>query len=174
MTIQCATDADTPAILTLHRTAFGDEEGDTVANLVESLLNDTSAEPVRSWVARSDSGLIGHVLFTRVRVDTKPDLRTCILSPLAIAPSHQRRGVGTKLVTHALDELRAQGVAIVLVLGDPGYYARFGFTANHQLKAPYDLPYPDAWQALTLQSDRLATVLGNAICAKSLQDPLLW
>ena len=97
-------------------------------------------------------GIVGHIAFSRLTVDGPgPDVRAVALAPLAVAPGRQRAGIGGALVRRGLDELRAQGEELALVLGDPGYYGRFGFSAEaaQGLAMPYDGP---ALQALWLAS----------------------
>ena len=52
------------------------------------------------------------------------------LGPLSVRPEQQRRGIGTALVGEGLARLRARGAAGCVLLGDPGYYRRFGFEAD--------------------------------------------
>ena len=55
--------------------------------------------------------------------------RALVLGPLAVDPSCRKLGVGAALMNHALAAARAQGHGAVILLGDPPYYARFGFSA---------------------------------------------
>ncbi len=72
--------------------------------------------------------------------------RIVALAPLAVAAAWRRRGVGAALVRASLEELRASGCDLVLVLGDPAYYGRFGFepAADLALRTPYDGPHQQA------------------------------
>ena len=78
------------------------------------------------------------------------------LAPLAVLPAAQRQGVGSALVREGLARCRAAGYAIVVVLGDPAYYSRFGFVdaAGHQVGCEYDAP-PGAFQLIELQAPAL-------------------
>ena len=79
---------------------------------------------------RAGGGVVGHVLFSPVSVTPRDGGRAASglgLAPLAVAPSAQRRGIGGALVRAGLDACRARGCGVVVVLGDPAYYARFGF-----------------------------------------------
>jgi predicted N-acetyltransferase YhbS len=58
------------------------------------------------------------------------------LGPVSVAPARQGQGIGTRLVTRALADLRALGAAGCVVLGEPRYYSRFGFTTEPSLVLP--------------------------------------
>jgi predicted N-acetyltransferase YhbS len=65
-----------------------------------------------------------------------------LLGPLAVAASHRGRGIGAKLMNHALSEARRLGHGAVLLVGDAPYYGRFGFSAERtgdlRLPGPYE------------------------------------
>jgi putative acetyltransferase len=148
LTTRQATDTDSAAIFVLHQAAFS---GDAEARLVEALHE--SGDVRLSLVAEQNGEIVGHVLFSELSVTT-PDGETfagLALAPLAVHPDWQRRGIGTELVRTALQQLRPQGWRLVLVLGEPDYYSRLGFTASaaQHLESPYAGEY---FQALNLQS----------------------
>lgn len=104
------------------------------AALVASLrtARDVAVELVaeRSTPDAAGAHVVGHVLFSRVGVTPRaagPTAAGLGLAPLAVLPSEQRRGIGAALVRSGLDACRACGCRFVVVLGDPAYYARFGF-----------------------------------------------
>lgn len=168
------TQDDLPAILQVQRQAFGQDEE---ARLTRAILADPTAEPTLSLLAEDDGKVLGHVLFSRAHI-TGSDCRGAILAPLAVVPAAQGRGIGSKLVRAGLDRLRRDGVALVFVLGDPGYYARFGFTPARRrgLAAPYPIPeaHAEAWRVQALRDDVLGEVQGSVICCDALMQPELW
>ncbi len=92
-------------------------------------------------VAVDAAGVCGHILFSLM---TAPGpLRTLALAPLAVAPGRQGRGVGSALVRAGLGAARAAAFDGVFVLGDPPYYARFGFSAAAAtgFESPYSGPH---------------------------------
>ena len=101
--------------------------------------------------------------------------RDALLGPLAVLPERQRQGLGSALVRAGLDALRDRGTRRVLVLGDPAYYARFGFAPERGTAAPYDLPeaWRDAWQSLAL-SDESAPKAKRLAVPAPWRDPALW
>ena len=109
--------------------AFGDQGG-RVADLVDSLRALLTSSEGLSLVARVDDQVVGHVMFTRSLLDAPRQLVSVqVLSPLAVAPDHQRQGAGASLVRHGLDVMAARSVPAVFLEGDPAYYGRFGFEA---------------------------------------------
>ena len=116
---------DHDAVGRLHRQAFGDH-GTVVARLVDALRHDDPA--ALSLVAEVAGEVVGHVMFTRSLLDAPRRLVPVqVLSPLAVLPAHQGRGVGSALVRRGLELLDARGVPAVFLEGDPAYYSRLGF-----------------------------------------------
>ena len=87
-------------------------------------------------VAVADGALAGHVVAAPGRLDGH-DTPVAGVAPLCVAPAHQRLGLGSALVSELVRTARARGWPLLVVLGDPGYYHRFGFEAA----GPLDLRY---------------------------------
>jgi putative acetyltransferase len=147
MTVRVATDDDWPAILEVHRLAFGEndeDEGERVAHLADELRADPALYvPELSFVSLSDDPLsgnvvAGHVMNTWNFVGETPVLQ---FSPLGVLPEHQRQGHGSALVRASLDAVRALGEPALLLEGSPKYYGRFGFVRADELGL---LPPPEA------------------------------
>ena len=179
MDIRLSVDADLTALSQLHLDAFGPEEGPEIARLVDALLEDETARPTLSLVAESDGALTGHVLFTSVRLDRAGDAPEArILSPLGVAATVQKQGVGSRLVHRGLEILGEQGVDLVFVLGHPSYYPRFGFRPAGALgfHAPYPIPEKNAaaWMVRALSPGAEDRFTGTVRCASSLDHAELW
>jgi putative acetyltransferase len=146
--IRYANLADHGVIATVVTAAFG---GAAEARLVEQLRAD--GEAMFELVAEEAGDLIGHVLFSRLWADR--DELYAALAPLAVRPDRQRQGVGGQLVRAALETAPEFGVVGVLVVGDPAYYGRFGF--SHAAAARVSCPYSSlaAFQGLALHPGRL-------------------
>lgn len=131
------------------------------ADLVDALRD--AADPVVSLVAEIDGAVVGHVMCTTARLDGHPGTRLMGLAPVAVLPDHQGRGVGSALVRAALERCRALGMDAVIVLGDPAYYPRFGFTpaARWGLECTYDAP-AEAFMAVELRPGALDGRSGTA------------
>jgi putative acetyltransferase len=93
------------------------------ATLIDELRASAAWLPALSLVA-VDAGVIGHVVCTRAHLGSAPVLG---LGPLSVHPAHQRRGVGLALMHAVLGAADALDEPLVVLLGDPGYYSRFGF-----------------------------------------------
>src|ERR1044071_6935808 len=82
--------------------AFG---GPLVADLTEALQAARAGRDGLSYVAEVDGAVAGHVMLTRSWVDAPARLvDVLVLSPLSVAPAHQRQGIGGRLVRHAIAE----------------------------------------------------------------------
>jgi len=165
--------SDAPGIKAVHLAAFGDE-GQVVAELALALIADESAKPILVLVAESEKGVVGSIVFSSVHISGPESGPSYILAPLAVAPEMQRMGVGKQLIESGLTALRKRGVELVFVLGDPRYYGKFGFSAGHKVRAPYDLPYPEAWMCLPLGAVVPEKFEGQLACAEALNRPEHW
>jgi putative acetyltransferase len=106
------------------------------ATLVDDLRAGPAWLPPLSLVATGPGGdIIGHVLCTRGHVGAAPVLA---LGPLSVRPDHQRHGVGSALMHAVLGAADALGEPLAGLLGDPGYYRRFGFrpSTGHAIAPP--------------------------------------
>ncbi len=121
MQVRAAREQDMPAIRHLTEAAFGQPDE---ADLVDRLIADNDA--VISLVAEHDGTLAGHVMFSHM---TAP-MRALGLAPVSVLPAYQRQGVGTALIRQGLGIAAETGWQAVFVLGDPGYYTRFGFSPD--------------------------------------------
>ena len=160
---------DLSAIENLYPRAFPDED---LLPLVRSLLEDKSI--ALSLVGSLQAQIVGHVVFTRCSIADHQE-KVALLGPLAVAPAHQKQGIGSALVRAGLQVSEDAGGTQIFVLGDPAYYHRFGFSPETRVEPPYPLPeeWRGAWQSIHLgdagtpQSGKLC--VPNAWC-----DPALW
>ena len=138
LTIRPERATDVPGIHALHRATFG---GATEADLVDALRSEGSI--VLSLVAEEDGRIVGHVLYSRLAIEMGTALVPALaLAPLAVEPARQRNDIGSHLVQEAHRRLAAQAEEMVFVVGDPGYYGRFGFSVAAAL--PFETPYDGA------------------------------
>jgi len=153
--IRHARSADRPAIEAVLAAAFGRMDE---AELVGRLRADEDA--MFELVAEEDGAIVGHILYSRLWAD-RPELFAA-LAPLAVRPERQASGLGSALVRASLDTAREFGCHGVLVLGDPAYYGRFGFSAEtaREVIAPYR--GLAAFQALDLEDGAFARAMSVA------------
>ncbi len=86
-----------------------------------------------SLVAEIDGAVVGHVAFSPVTFsDGSADWLG--LGPISVLPAHQKQGIGSKLVNEGLRLLKEANAAGCVLVGDPGYYNRFGFQSREGLK----------------------------------------
>lgn len=157
MTTRPETPADHAAIHEVNRLAFGQ---DAEADLVDSLR--AGAFVRLSLVAEVGGEIVGHIMFSRLPIITeKSVVEALALAPMAVLPTHQRRGIGTRLVEEGLRLCREAGHKIVVVLGHPAFYPRFGFSAS--LAMPLSSPFGggESWMAVELVPGALAGVVGR-------------
>jgi putative acetyltransferase len=106
--------------------AFGPGGGRPTAErrLTDELRRDGDAIPALTLVAVLDGVVVGHVMCSRGHVEQRPHVA---LGPIGVLPRCQRRGVGSALMHAVLGAADALEEQAVFLLGDPGYYTRFGF-----------------------------------------------
>ncbi len=140
MKLRLEESADGAALRAIYEASFGQL---AEATLVQQLRTD--GDLILSLTAYAAEP-IGHIAFSRLGIDAEPSIKGCALAPLAVVPAAQGQGVGTFLVDEGLKRMRAEAYDFVVVLGEPDYYGRFGFTAAlaRQLKTDYDGPYLQA------------------------------
>ena len=155
--IRLETAVDYEAISLGHQAAFG---GVGEANLVDELRNEGMVAV--SCVAEWEGEIVGHILFSRVKIHTtEGTMEALSLAPMSVEPNCQRQGIGTQLVEAGLDACRKCGHQIVLVLGHPEYYPRFGFSSQLAARLPSVFGGEDAWMALELVPGALANIAGQ-------------
>ncbi len=142
--IRHARTADHDAIAEVVAAAFG---GAGEAELTARLRAD--GDVLFELVAEEDGAVTGHILLSRLWVDS--EALYAALAPLSVRPDRQRSGVGSALVRSAIDNAREFGCHGVLVLGDPAYYSRFGFTADHARDVATPFSGLAAFQGLPLE-----------------------
>lgn len=157
--IRTETESDQEAIRRVNKAAF---ETGAEARLVDALRAGGFVEV--SLVAEIDTEIVGHILFSRLNIDTGAEtLKAVSLAPMAVLPDYQNRGIGSALVEAGLHACRELGNRVIAVLGHPDYYPRFGFSA--ELASPLENPFGggEAWMAIELNPGALAGVEGRVV-----------
>lgn len=149
-------DADHDSIRLVNQKAFGEDDE---ADLVDGLREQGLAR--LSLVAELEGRIVGHILFSEIQIVGDNDaVEALALAPMAVVPEHQRKGIGSELIRSGLDQCRQAGHRIVIVVGHPNYYPRFGFSPK--LAAPLQSEYAsEAFMALELVPGALEGVTGE-------------
>jgi putative acetyltransferase len=155
--IRPETEKDRKIIWNVNRAAFKAEDE---ANLVDSLRDGGYVEV--SLTAEIDGEIVGHILFSRLAIVTEGGIVDALsLAPMAVLPSHQRQGIGSKLVEAGLEACRDKNHKIVVVLGHPKFYPQFGFSTElaRFLVSPFG--GGTAWMAMELVPGAMTNVEGR-------------
>lgn len=139
---------DAAPIFSLTEAAFRDmpfSDGDE-PGLVDRLRAD--GDLTLSLVAEDASGIVGHIAFSPVTI-SDGSAGWYGLGPISVRPERQGERIGSALMKRGLADMRALGARGVVLLGDPNYYARFGF--EHDPKLRYPGPPAEYFQRLVLE-----------------------
>lgn len=151
MLIRTEAPADILAVDRLLKSVFDTEQE---ASLVMALRE--NGHRTLSLVACDDDGeVVGYALFSPVTLDGE-DLNWQGLAPLAVEATYRCQGIGAQLVNEGLSSLGELGYPACVVLGEPNYYQRFGFSVAKQ--QGFHCPWPEAesaFQVVALWEDAL-------------------
>jgi putative acetyltransferase len=160
ITIRPETPGDIPAIYDVNLRAFGQP---AEAQMVDKLRRDGDFIPELSLVAVVEGRVAGHILFPPITI-TSPEgsVPALALAPMAVLPEWQGRGIGSLLVKEGLAACRRLGHRIVVVVGHPGYYPRFGFFPARERGIDVPFPVPDeAFMVIALAEGSLEGIHGT-------------
>lgn len=131
---------DYPAVEWLNNLAFGRS---FEAELVNRLRHSKAFIPELSLVAVDQNNtILGHILFTKVKVNLYPGHKFLGLAPMAVLPEHQKKGIGAALINEGLKIAHSLDFDAVFVLGHKDYYPKFDFnpTSKWKIKSEFDVP----------------------------------
>jgi putative acetyltransferase len=145
---------DRDAVHNLNLAAFDNGPEAALVNKLRASCKDYLA-----FVAVEDGSVVGHILFTPATVDGS-NVVGMGLAPMAVLPSHQRKGIGSQLVLHGLKYLRQSGCPFVIVLGHSEYYPRFGFevASKYRLLCQWDGVPDEAFMVTVADANALPKV----------------
>lgn len=167
ITIKQETPHDFKDVFEVNCTAFAQ---DSEAELVDALRKNPAVFiPELSLVALKNDRVVGHILFTKIKIedDHGRTHESLALAPMAVRPEFQKQGIGTRLIQKGFEVAKGLGFKSVIVLGHERYYPRFGFepAAKWKIKAPFDVP-ANAFMAVELVKGALKNTSGTVIYPK--------
>ena len=129
---------DAPEIRDLLEACF---PGYGEADLVDALRSD--GDIILSLSAEDEGVVVGYIAFSRLRVEGEDTAQAVALAPLAVYTEYQQQGIATRLVREGHACLAAMGETLSLVLGEPNYYSRFGYSHRRAVhfESEYQSPY---------------------------------
>jgi predicted N-acetyltransferase YhbS len=131
--------------------------------LVNRIRKSDAFIPELSLVAIDENKeTVGYILLSKITIaDNDKIVDSLTLAPVAVLPEYQRKGIGSKLIHHALKKAKNMGYHSVIVLGHKDYYPKFGFKQAHfwNIRAPFEVPN-EFFMALELTENSLEKVQG--------------
>ncbi|MBD2529460.1 N-acetyltransferase [Nostoc flagelliforme FACHB-838] len=150
MHIRCETLSDYTVIAEVNTLAFGQENE---AKLVEEIRRSDCYISELSLVAEVENVVVGHILFSYIDLVSEETLQVLGLAPLAVHSKFQRQGIGSALIKVGLELADERREPIVIVLGHPHFYTRFGFESSigYDIESPFPVP-EDVFMVKPLQN----------------------
>ncbi|WP_170759685.1 GNAT family N-acetyltransferase [Ruegeria lacuscaerulensis] len=167
------------AILDVFRDAFtaseGADEGLVIRALVKDLMATTPEDDLFAYVAFESDTVQGCIFFSRLNYDEDPR-RVFLLSPVAVRSDRQKAGIGQKLITFGLKDLRQRRIDFAVTYGDPAYYCKVGFQpiSEEIAQPPLPLSQPHGWLGQSLSGSEVTPIAGPSRCVSAFNRPELW
>ncbi|MGB6680302.1 MAG: N-acetyltransferase [Candidatus Bathyarchaeia archaeon] len=149
---------DFKSIYEINKQAFKQKNE---SELIERIRVSKNFVPELSLVAEKNGKIVGHILFTKIKIKGEKEYESLILAPMAVLPELQKQGIGEKLITEGLKKARELGFSSVIVLGHKDYYPKFGFekASKWNIKCSFKVP-DEAFMAIELNIGALAEKSG--------------
>ena len=121
------------------------------SKLIEKIRNGENFVPELSLVAEIDDDIVGHILFSRIKIVGYSIFESLALAPMAVIPEFQKQGIGAELIKKGIEKAKELGFYSIIVLGHKKYYPKFGFTraSNWSIECPFEVP-DEAFMAIEL------------------------
>lgn len=151
--------SDHKKVYEINKQAFNQEDE---SKLIEKIRVGENFVPELSLVAELDGEIVGHILFSKIKIVGKAEYESLALAPMAVVPELQKQGIGGELVKAGLEIVRKLGFESVIVLGHKDYYPKFGFekASKWGVKCPFEVP-DEAFMAIELVEDSLKGKAGT-------------
>ena len=156
--IREAQESDLEEVFNLIHSAFGNR---AESDLVKQLISD--GDVLINLLVESSNIIIGNVVVSKITMEPDLGLFCGGVAPVSVLPDQQSSGVGSKLMTAAINESKKMGMDALFLLGDPNYYKRFGFVVS-TLKNDYSV---ENFQELALTEDCLVNIKSKVTYANA-------
>ena len=156
--IREAQESDLEEVFNLIHSAFGNR---AESDLVKQLISD--GDVLINLLVESSNIIIGNVVVSKITMEPDLGLFCGGVAPVSVVPDQQSSGVGSKLMTAAINESKKMGMDALFLLGDPNYYKRFGFVVS-TLKNDYSV---ENFQELELTEDCLINIKSKVTYANA-------
>jgi len=130
--------------------------------LIEKIRLGDDFIPALSLVAEMDDKMVGHILFSKVRIIGDSVFETLALAPMSVIPEYQKKGIGSLLIMSGIMFAKELGFDSIFVLDYEDYYTKFGFqkVSNWNIKCPFRVP-DEGFMAIELINDSLKNITGT-------------
>jgi len=116
------------------------------------------------FIAYEKDRIVGNIIYSRAKVvnEENKDFEVLCMGPFAVLPSDQKKGIGSLLLKHSIEEARQLGYKAIIIFGNPDYYQRFGFRNAEKYKIQTSWGENlDAFMALELYDGSLMGISGK-------------
>jgi len=139
---------DYKKIYEINKLAFK-QENESI--LIEKIRKSKNFIPDLSLVAEIEDKIVGHILFSKIKIIGNVAYESLALAPIAVTPEFQKKGIGAELIKKGIDRAKELGFDSVIVLGHKEYYPKFGFqkASKWNIKCPFEVP-DDVFMAIEL------------------------
>lgn len=143
----------------VNRLAFKQENE---SKLIEKIRKGENFIPDLSLVAEIDNKIVGHILFSKIKIVGGSVFESLALAPMAVIPELQKQGIGGKLIKNGIEKAKELGFDSLIVLGHKDYYRKFGFqkASKWNIRSPFEVP-DEAFMAIGLTEKALEGKAGT-------------
>ncbi len=159
MIIRKETKEDYKSIYEVNKKAFNQNDE---SELIQRIRTSKYFIAELSLVAEENGKIIGHILFSKIKIIGEKEYESLSLAPMSVLPKFQKQGIGEKLVKKGLKKAKNLGFDSVIVIGHKDYYPRFGFekASKWNIKCSFEVP-DDAFMAFELKVGALENKSGT-------------
>ncbi len=153
----------------------GPEAGGVIEALVAEMLSSLTINDMRVFSVVENGDILACIIFTRMTYP-EDDRTVFVLAPVGVSTGQQGKGLGQRLIGHALQALRDSGVDVALTYGDINFYSKVGFAHITEADAqpPLPLQYPEGWLGQSLSAEQFKPLKGPSRCVGPLDDANHW